>query len=240
MDIKIDNLTKSYDREIIKGLSIELKDHSAVAIIGKSGCGKSTLLRLISGIEQPDHGSIKVGGVDINHDLRNYQKSIGFVFQQHNLFPHLSVLKNITLILEEAFEMDKILALDKSIKLLKRFHLSKEIHKKPSEISGGQAQRASIVRAIAPQPDLLFFDEPTASLDPILTYEVLDTIESLKKGGTKFLMVTHEMDFVRKSADYVVFLDDGKIIEQGPVAILEQPRTQLLKSFVTRINKEAS
>jgi polar amino acid transport system ATP-binding protein len=240
MDIKIDNLTKSYDREIIKGLSIELKDHSAVAIIGKSGCGKSTLLRLISGIEQPDHGSIEISGVDINHDLRNYQKSIGFVFQKHNLFPHLSVLKNITLILEEAFEMDKKLAMDRSLKLLKRFHLSKEIHKKPSEISGGQAQRASIVRAIAPQPDLLFFDEPTASLDPILTYEVLDTIESLKKGGTKFLMVTHEMDFVRRSADYVVFLDDGKIIEQGPVAILEQPRTQLLRSFVTRVNKEAS
>lgn len=180
--LKLDKIYKSYDREIIKGISLELEDIKSVGIIGKSGCGKSTLLRLLSGIEEFDLGRININNLDlIKENKKKYQKKISMVFQQHNLFPHISILENISLILEKIRGYKKDKAKNISLSLLEQFKLENEILKYPNELSGGQAQRASIARALATNPDLIFMDEPTASLDPILTKEVLDFVKGLKK-----------------------------------------------------------
>ena len=209
---------------------------SDVDIIGKSGCGKSTLLRLMTGIELPDEGLLTINNCVVDkRTIKDFQKKIGIVFQQHNLFPHLSILKNITLILEKTKGYTKAEAKEKASILLEKLHLKDEILKKPPFISGGQAQRASIARALSTDPEMLFLDEPTAALDPILTSEVLDAILELKAQGIKFVFVTHEISFVKKFADYVVFMDEGKIVEEGKVEILDNPKSTLLKSFMNQV-----
>ena len=236
MKISIENLSTIYDEEIIlDNLNIELKDVKVVGIIGESGCGKSTLLRQLSGIEIPKKGLITVNEMKINNkNLKEYQNKIGFVFQKHNLFPHLSIKDNILLILEKIKGMNKKDAEVRCNALLKEFRISEQADNIPNKVSGGQAQRASIVRALATNPELIFLDEPTAALDPLLTKEVLESIQQLKEDGVEFVFVTHEMEFLRKFADYYIFMDKGSIVEHGLINELELPKTEKLRNFVKR------
>lgn len=233
MRIQLDGISKSYDKKILNNINLDIDGYKTIAIIGKSGCGKSTLLRLMSGIEKPDCGQIVIDKTLLgNESLRVYQDSISLVFQQHNLFPHLSLLENITLILSKIRRLSESEAHIKASELLTKLHLSEEMYKKPRFVSGGQAQRASIARALSTSPKLIYMDEPTAALDPILTSEVLDAVLELKESGTKFVFVTHELSFVKKFADYVIFMDQGEIIEEGPVGILDLPKTLELDHFM--------
>ncbi|MBI9102613.1 MAG: amino acid ABC transporter ATP-binding protein [Spirochaetales bacterium] len=237
MNIDLKGISKSYEKPVFNNIKFKLDSYNTIAIIGKSGCGKSTLLRLMAGIESTDEGEIHINGHEVDPEgsrknLTEYHRSIGIVFQQHNLFPHLSLLENITLILEKTRGMAAEKANNQAMNLLKRLHLEEEASKKPNFVSGGQAQRASIARALATEPELVFMDEPTASLDPILTREVLDAVLGLKSTGTKFIFVTHEIDFVRQFAEYVLFMDEGDIAEHGEVDILNTPQTKELERFL--------
>lgn len=236
MNINLQNVTKKYDRPVLNKIDLRLEGYKTVAIIGKSGCGKSTLLRLMTGIEKPDAGSIDVNEYQVNDEksLKAYHRSIGIVFQQHNLFPHLSLLNNITLILEKTRGMTSVQANETALQLLTQLHIENQRDKKPRNVSGGQAQRASIARALSTNPEIVFMDEPTAALDPILTKEVLGAVLDLKETGTEFIFVTHELDFVRQFAEYVLFIDEGRIAEQGPVEILSSPHSDELQKFLLR------
>ncbi len=235
MDIKIKNLFKSYQKSdnVLNDINIEIKKVSCVGIIGESGCGKSTLLRQLSGIENPDSGEIVINGVSPIHEKKLFQSKIGIVFQQHNLFPHLSIHKNITLILEKILGESKDSANTRADDVLKQLFIYNEKDKKPSEISGGQAQRAAIARALATKPELIFLDEPTAALDPVLTAEVLKAVTDLKNNGIEFIFVTHEISFLKEFADYIVYLQDGKICEHGDTSCLQNPKTKDLKYFLS-------
>jgi ABC-type polar amino acid transport system ATPase subunit len=233
MNIKLKGVTKSYEKMVLNSIDLELDAYKTVAIIGQSGCGKSTLLRLMSGIEDMDEGEIYINYHRVDRkNIKLYHKSIGIVFQQHNLFPHLSLKQNITLVLEKSRGLNREDANAKADALLMQMQLVDEADKKPAFVSGGQAQRGSIARALATEPELLFMDEPTASLDPILTKDVTDAVLALKITGTRFVFVTHEINFVRQFAEYVLFMDDGVIAEQGEVDILDRPKTEKLKRFL--------
>ncbi|MDC7227607.1 MAG: ATP-binding cassette domain-containing protein [Spirochaetales bacterium] len=235
MNIELRDIHKAYDKTVLNNISLKLDGFNTVAIIGKSGCGKSTLLRLMTGIEEPDHGSITINGYNVETgSRREYHNNIGIVFQQHNLFPHLSLLRNISLILEKTRGLSSSDAEQRAIAQLTQLQLEDQIYKKPAFVSGGQAQRASIARALSTDPEIVFMDEPTAALDPILTNEVLEAVLNLKSSGTKFIFVTHELDFVRKFAEYIIFLDDGVIKEHGPVETLKNPATEKLEQFLLR------
>lgn len=237
MRFKLENINKFYDNQILFDLSIEIKDYSSVAIIGPSGCGKSTLLRLIAGIEYPKDGNIYLNDFQINSEtIKEYQKHIGFVFQKHNLFPHLSLMKNITLILEKTKGFSKEDANKKACELLSLLHLGDQKDKLPKNVSGGQSQRASIARALSTNPDILLLDEPTASLDPILTHEVLNAIKELKSIGKDFIFVTHEIDFVKTFADYFIYIDEGKIVEHGEISKIYDPQSDKLKHFMKKVS----
>ncbi|WP_163469600.1 amino acid ABC transporter ATP-binding protein [Fusobacterium sp. IOR10] len=238
LKINIENLVKSYqNQKILCDLNFSVSNIKVLGIIGESGCGKSTLLRQLSGIEFSDYGSIRVNDISLlRTNIKEYQKKIGVVFQNHNLFPHLTVEENINLVLEKArsFSRERSNAITNG--LLRDFFLEEIKNKKPRNISGGQAQRASIARALAGNPELVFLDEPTASLDPVLTKEVLESIEMLKNLGVEFIFVTHEMDFLKKFADYFIFLDKGKILEHGQIDKLNNPATKELNFFLKGIN----
>jgi len=233
MKIELKGISHTYDVEVLRDLNLVLENHSSVAIIGVSGSGKSTLIRLMSGLEKPSSGSIKINSFDVNDEV--YRKKIGFVFQNHNLFPHLTLKQNITLVLEKTRGMDKTLANETALKYLSLLHLEDQVDKLPKNVSGGQAQRASIARALSVNPDIIFLDEPTSSLDPILTHEVLAAVEDLKGLGKDFIFVTHVMSFVKDFADYVIYMDQGKIIEQGPPSILDNPKHESLKEFMKKV-----
>ncbi len=233
MNLVLKGVSHTYDVDVIKDISFELKDKKSLAIIGVSGSGKSTLIRLLSGLEKPKNGTISVNGDDVRSD--NYRKKIGFVFQNHNLFPHLSLLRNITLVLEKTRGMDEKTAHEIALKQLTLLRLDDQIHKLPKNVSGGQAQRASIARALSLNPDLIFLDEPTSALDPILTYEVLTAIEDLKDLGKDFIFVTHVMSFVKDFADYVIYMDQGEIVEHGTPSILDAPSSESLRSFMKKV-----
>jgi len=233
MKLLIENCSHQYDKAVLKNISFQLEGYHSVAIIGVSGSGKSTLIRLLSGLEKATSGHVSINDYDVAQD--DYKKKIGFVFQNHNLFPHLSLKRNITLILEKTRNVPHDEASQIADKYLDLLHLSDQAYKKPSNISGGQAQRASIARALAMNPDIIFLDEPTSSLDPILTDEVLSAVEELKGFGKDFIFVTHVMSFVRDFADYVIYLDDGNIIEHGTPDILDHPKTASLKAFMHKV-----
>ncbi len=237
MELRLDHVSKSYqETSILKTLNIHINNHKAIAIIGPSGAGKSTLLRLLSKIEEPTHGEIFVNQHQLSQvSTMDYYKQIGFVFQAHALFPHLSVLRNITLILEKVHHYDKEEALKVSLGLLRKFDLEEQAHQKSSSLSGGESQRASIVRSLAIKPEVLFFDEPTSSLDPVLKQEVLKTILKLKNEATDFVIVTHEILFAKKAVDYIIFMQDGEIVEHGEVSILNHPKTDALKGFLENV-----
>lgn len=234
MNIKIENVYKSYSKsdKVLNNVSIDLKNVSCVGIIGVSGCGKSTLLRQLAGIENPDSGNIEINNLSPINQKKLFQTKIGVVFQQHNLFPHLSVHKNITLILEKILKQSKTKAKSRADEVLKQLFIFEQKDKKPNEISGGQAQRASIARALATYPELIFLDEPTAALDPVLTGEVLKSVIELKNNGIEFVFVTHEISFLKEFADYIIFLKDGEICEHGNISCLQTPKTNELQEFL--------
>lgn len=234
MDIIIKELWKSYSKtdQVLNNINIELDNVSCIGIIGESGCGKSTLLRQLAGIENPDRGSISINGISPINQRKLFQSKIGVVFQQHNLFPHLSIHKNITLILEKILKQNKEQANSRADEVLKQLYIYDEKDKKPTEISGGQAGRASIARALATNPELIFLDEPTAALDPILTGEVLKAVTELRNNGIQFIFVTHEISFLKEFADYIIFLKEGEICEHGEIGCLENPITEELRVFL--------
>lgn len=234
MDIQIKNVFKSYPKtdKVLSDISLEIKNAFCVGIIGKSGCGKSTFLRQLSGIELPDSGEIQIDGISPITQKKLFQSKIGVVFQQHNLFPHLTIHKNITLILEKILKQSKEVASRRADEVLKQLFIFEEKDKKPNEISGGQAQRASIARALSTNPQLIFLDEPTASLDPLLTSEVLKAVQQLKSDGINFIFVTHEIAFLKEFADYVIFMENGKICEHGEISRLQNPETKQLQDFL--------
>jgi polar amino acid transport system ATP-binding protein len=233
MKLKLDHVSHSYDVEVLHNLKFELEGYNSVAIIGISGSGKSTLIRLMSGLELPTAGKIHVDGYDVQ-DL-DYKKQVGFVFQSHNLFPHLTLKRNITLVLEKTRGIEPEEAEKIALKHLHLLHLDDQVDKLPKNVSGGQAQRASIARALSINPDVIFLDEPTSALDPILTHEVLTAIEELRDLGKQFIFVTHVMSFVKDFADYVIFMEDGNIVEHGEPSILDNPASKGLVEFMHRV-----
>ncbi len=233
MEINISALNKSYGSQaVLKDINIEISGYGSVGIIGESGCGKSTLLRQLAGIERPDSGEISINGISPILNNSEFLDNIGVVFQKHNLFPHLTLKKNITLILQKIKKYNKQDADRKADEILKQLFIEKEADKKPHEVSGGQAQRGSIARALATDPKLLFLDEPTAALDPILTQEVLKAVKQLKKDGRSFIFVTHEISFLKEFADYVIFLKNGEIFEHCAVEDLTETKTMDLSEFL--------
>jgi len=184
MTIELEHVSHVYDVEVLHDLDLRLEGYRSVALIGVSGSGKSTLIRLMSGLEIPGSGSIRINGSSVRDD--SYRKRVGFVFQNHNLFPHLTLKKNITLILEKTRNMNREDAEKTALKYLHMLHLDDQVDKLPKNVSGGQAQRASIARALSLDPDIIFLDEPTSSLDPILTHEVLTAVEELRGLGKRF------------------------------------------------------
>jgi polar amino acid transport system ATP-binding protein len=233
LKINIQNLTHQYDVEVLKSLTFQLEGFNSIAIIGASGSGKSTLLRLLSGLEKPSQGTILINDTNVKEET--YRKLIGFVFQNHNLFPHLTLERNISLILEKTRGYQKAKAIEIARDYLTRVRLSDQMYKLPKNVSGGQAQRASIARAFSLDPEIVFLDEPTASLDPVLTHEVLQAVKEFKASGKSFIFVTHILSFVRDFADYVIFMDQGQIIEHGPVNLLDKPQTDALKNYMSFI-----
>ena len=237
MELKVNNVSRYYGGKcILDDINAHIKNKEAIAIIGPSGAGKSTLLRLLSKIEDPDKGEIIVNDYHLDEvDSKEYYKNIGFVFQAHTLFPHLTVLRNITLILEEVHKIPREEANNIATTLLTNFELEDHMHKTASQLSGGQSQRVSIVRSLAISPEVLFLDEPTSALDPVLTQEVLNTILKLREENTDFVIVTHEIAFAKKAADFIVYMQDGKIIEMGDVEILDHPKTEELKNYLSNV-----
>ena len=233
MKIELKNLSHSYDVEVLHNLNFVLDKYKSVAIIGVSGSGKSTLIRLMSGLETPTSGELFVDGYAVSDP--EYRKQVGFVFQSHNLFPHLTLKRNITLVLEKTRGVEKEEAERIALQYLSLLHLEDQVDKIPKNVSGGQAQRASIARALSINPDVIFLDEPTSALDPILTHEVLTAIEELRDLGKQFIFVTHVMSFVKDFADYVLFMDGGHIVEHGTPSILDQPKSEALKEFMHRV-----
>ncbi len=242
MILDVKNLKKDFDeKSVLKGIDLELYRGQIVALIGSSGSGKSTLLRSINLIEEISDGQIFLNGEDISDPRVNQdqiRRKIGLVFQAYNLFAHLSILENITLALRNVKGLKKEEADERARKLLERIGLAEKANDYPDKLSGGQQQRTAIMRAVAMEPELLLLDEVTSALDPELVGEVLELIRDLKAGGTSILMATHELSFARDVADWVVFLDGGVIIEEGPAkeffANPQQPRT---KEFLTRLRR---
>lgn len=236
MNIEMKHVKKYYDeRLILKEINLSIMNSKSIGIIGESGCGKSTLLRQLAGMEKVDSGCLTVNNNDMRiNDLKEYQAKIGYVFQNHSLFPHMSVRENIMVILHEIKGWSLSESEIRCREVIRQFKLVDIENQIPKKISGGQAQRASIARAISAYPELIFLDEPTAALDPLLTKEVLEAIKILKNSGTDFVFVTHEMDFLMQCADYFVFMDDGEIIEHGPIENIKNPSTKKLYEFMNR------
>lgn len=237
MEIKIENLYKSFGEQVVlNGLNLDKKDIHSIVIIGPSGGGKSTLLRILAGLEVADSGEIEVNGDIVpreEEELHEYRKSIGVVFQAFNLFPHLTAFENITLPLEKVHKISAKDSKERAEILLKRFGLYEHKDKYPHQLSGGQQQRVAIVRAMALKPKFLLLDEPTSALDPALTKEILEAIKELRKDKKDMLLVTHEMEFAKGVADYIIFVSGGKIVEMGPPGVLfENPQTIELCKFL--------
>jgi polar amino acid transport system ATP-binding protein len=238
--LRIDGLHKSFGKlEVLRGIDLALAEHEVVCLIGASGSGKSTLLRCVNLLEPIDAGRIVVGGEEITAsgvDVNRIRRGIGIVFQAFNLFPHMTVLDNVTLAPRKARGLSRAEAAAEAGRLLERFGLAEKRLDYPDRLSGGQQQRVAIVRALAMQPRLLLLDEVTSALDPELVAEVLDVIRELAAGGMTMLIATHEMGFARDVANRVCFLHDGQILEQGPPEqIFGAPREERTRQFLQRI-----
>ncbi|TQJ29569.1 amino acid ABC transporter ATP-binding protein [Microbacterium sp. SLBN-146] len=237
--LRATDLWKSFgDKPVLKGISLELSAHDVVAVIGASGSGKSTLLRCLNLLEPIDDGQIFLGDEDISDpriDANRIRARFGAVFQSYNLFPHLTVLDNVTLGLRVVAKTPRREAAARGLALLERVGLADKAHEHPDRLSGGQQQRVAIARAIATDPEVLLLDEITSALDPELVGEVLELVRSLADDGATILMATHEMSFARDIAKRVVFLDDGRMLEEGPPAqIFGSPREPRTREFLAR------
>jgi polar amino acid transport system ATP-binding protein len=238
--LRIEGLHKSFgDLEVLRGIDLVVAEHEVICLIGASGSGKSTLLRCINLIEEIDAGRIFVSGDEITApkvDVNRIRRRIGIVFQAFNLFPHMTVLDNVTLGPRKALKLKPAEAEERASALLRRFGLEEKALEFPDRLSGGQQQRVAIVRALAMDPDLLLLDEVTSALDPELVAEVLNVVRELAVGGMTMLIATHEMGFARDIANRVCFLDKGRILEQGPPAqIFSEPREARTRQFLNRI-----
>lgn len=225
--------------KVLKGITQTIKQGEKVVIIGPSGSGKSTFLRCLNLLETPDSGSILFEGNDItskNADINLVRRQMGMVFQHFNLFPHLTVLKNITLAPVKLKLLSQNQANEKAMELLERIGLADKANVYPATLSGGQKQRIAIVRSLAMSPKVMLFDEPTSALDPEMVGEVLSVMKELAKGGMTMVVVTHEMGFAREVADRVVFMEDGIVAEEGtPSQIFDSPKSERLKKFLNCI-----
>jgi polar amino acid transport system ATP-binding protein len=237
--LTVEGLSKSFGRhQVLRGINLAVAEHEVVALIGASGSGKSTLLRCINLLERIDAGRVCLSGEEITRrsDVNAVRRRIGIVFQSYNLFPHMSVLRNVTLAPRDALGLSKREADERATTLLARFGLAEKRDEYPDRLSGGQQQRVAIVRALAMQPELMLFDEVTSALDPELVAEVLEVIRELAAGGMTMILATHEMSFARDIADQVCFLDEGSILEQGPPEeIFTAPREPRTQQFLQRI-----
>ncbi len=262
--IEVVNLTKSFgDLQVLKGIDLTIEQGEKVVIIGPSGSGKSTLLRCLNCMEDPTSGQVLYHGVDLTDmkvDINEQRQNIGMVFQHFNLFNNMTVLDNITLapVLTQKKKMRKLKraskksgtadaalksaaqikaeAKENALKLLERIGLSDKADAYPSQLSGGQKQRVAIVRSLAMNPDVMLFDEPTSALDPEMVGEVLDVMKDLATSGMTMVVVTHEMGFAREVGDRVLFMDDGKILEQGtPAAVFNHPQNARLQEFLSKV-----
>lgn len=237
--LRAEGLWKSFgERSVLRGVSLDLAAHEVVAVIGASGSGKSTLLRCLNLLETIDDGVILLGDEDISDprvDGNRVRARFGAVFQHYNLFPHLSVLDNVTLAARVVHRMSRSTAEARGLALLERIGLADKAKEHPDRLSGGQQQRAAIVRAVITDPEVIFLDEITSALDPELVGEVLELVRNLAEDGATILMATHEMAFARDVAHRVVFLDEGRVVEQGPPAeVLVAPREERTRRFLAR------
>jgi polar amino acid transport system ATP-binding protein len=240
MKLELRGVHKSFgNNHVLKGIDLDVDEHEVVCLIGPSGCGKSTLLRTINLLETIDKGTIRLDGIEISRrgvDSNEIRQRIGIVFQSYNLFPHMTVLKNLTLGPIKATRMNRSDAEQKAMELLDRFGLADKVAEYPDRLSGGQQQRAAIVRALVGDPEVLLLDEITSALDPELVGEVLSVIRELAARGLTMVLATHEMGFARDVANRVVFLDAGRVVESGPPSqVLGEPTQPRTQQFLARV-----
>jgi polar amino acid transport system ATP-binding protein len=239
--LAVEGLTKSFGKHVVlRGIDLEVNEHEVVALIGASGSGKSTLLRCINLLEAIDEGRVFLAGDEITRarDVNAVRRRIGIVFQSFNLFPHMNVMRNVTLGPRDVLGLSKVQAEARATELLERFGLADKRSEFPDRLSGGQQQRVAIVRALAMRPELMLFDEVTSALDPELVAEVLQVIGELAQGGMTMVLATHEMSFARDIANRVCFLDEGRILEIGtPDEIFTSPKEPRTQQFLERIIK---
>ena len=239
--IKLENIHKSFESlHAVNGVDLHVKQGEIVCIIGPSGSGKSTLLRCINGLELPEEGKITIAGEELNtknkKQMERVRSKMGFVFQHFNLFPHMTVENNITLAPTLVLGVPEEEAKETAASLLSRVGLSEKKDSYPGQLSGGQKQRVAIARALAMNPQLMLFDEPTSALDPEMIGEVLDVMKELAKAGITMIVVTHEMGFAKEVASRVIFMDEGKIVEEGtPEKIFNTPENDRTKAFLNSI-----
>ena len=240
--IQVENLQKYYKGGEIKaldGVSADIRKGKVVVVIGPSGSGKSTFLRCLNLLEIPTGGTIRLDGTDITdpkNDINLYRQKMGMVFQHFNLFPHMTILKNMTLAPMKLLHRPQAEAEKKAMELLTRVGLADRANSYPSQLSGGQKQRVAIVRALMMEPEVMLFDEPTSALDPEMVGEVLEVMRDLAKDGMTMVVVTHEMGFAKEVANHVMFMADGKLLEEGsPEEIFSHPRNPRLQDFLAKV-----
>ena len=240
--IQVENLQKYYKGGEIKaldGVSADIRKGKVVVVIGPSGSGKSTFLRCLNLLEIPTGGTIRLDGTDITdpkNDINLYRQKMGMVFQHFNLFPHMTILKNMTLAPMKLLHRSQAEAEKKAMELLARVGLADRANSYPSQLSGGQKQRVAIVRALMMEPEVMLFDEPTSALDPEMVGEVLEVMRDLAKDGMTMVVVTHEMGFAKEVANHVMFMADGKLLEEGsPKEIFSHPRNPRLQDFLAKV-----
>ncbi len=238
--ISVKNLKKSFQgTDVLKGINVEIDKGDVICVIGPSGSGKSTFLRCLNLLEQPSDGHIIFEGDDLMNkkvDLNAHRQKMGMVFQQFNLFPHMTIMDNLTCAPVMLKKATKAEAEKKAKELLARVGLADRAGSYPNQLSGGQKQRVAIVRALCMEPDVMLFDEPTSALDPEMVGEVLDVMKELAKEGMTMVVVTHEMGFAREVSNRVLFLDDGIIAEEGtPAEIFGNPQSERLKNFLAKV-----
>ena len=236
--IVAENLQKSYEGlDVLKGVSLTVNKGDVVCLVGPSGCGKSTFLRCLTRLEEPTGGKVYLDGVEVTEkDIDKTRAKMGMVFQHFNLFPHLTVKRNITLAPTRLHRMTKDQADKRAMELLERIGLADKADAYPSSLSGGQKQRIAIARALAMDPEVLLFDEPTSALDPEMVGEVLELMKELARGGMTMVVVTHEMGFAREVASRVIFIDEGVVkVDKPPQEFFADPENERLKAFLSKV-----
>ena len=238
--IKINDVNKWFgDFQVLKNINLDVKPKQKIVVCGPSGSGKSTLIRCINRLEEHQEGTIIVDGNELSENTKNIEEiraEVGMVFQQFNLFPHLSILDNCTLAPIWVKKMPKKKAEELALKQLEQVQIADQAYKFPGQLSGGQQQRSAIARALCMEPKIMLFDEPTSALDPEMIKEVLDVMVDLAKGGMTMIVVTHEMGFAKEVADYMIFMDEGKIVERAKTKeFFENPKSERTKLFLSQI-----